>query len=126
MYQQIMLVGHLGSTPEMRYTPNGAAVTSFRMPTSRSWNDSSGQRHEKVNWWRVSVWGKQAETVQQYLDKGSKVLVVGEVEEARAYTDKMGNPAASLEVKASTVRFLSNKGDATDSVTVEGAESIPF
>jgi len=126
MYQQIMLVGHLGSSPEMRYTPNGAAVTSFRMATSRSWNDSSGQRHEKVNWWRVSVWGKQAETVQQYLDKGSKVLVVGEVEEARAYTDKMGNPAASLEVKASTVRFLSNKGDATDSVTVEGAESIPF
>ena len=126
MYQQIMLVGHLGSSPEMRYTPNGAAVTSFRMATSRSWNDSSGQRHEKVNWWRVSVWGKQAETVQQYLDKGSKVLVVGEVEEARAYTDKMGNPAASLEVKASTVRFLSNKGDATDSVTVAGAEEIPF
>lgn len=128
MFQQLILIGHLGSDPEARYTPSGTMVTSFRMATSRSWTDASGERKEKVNWWRVSVWGKQAETMSNHLSKGMKVMVVGEVEDVRAYTDKTGNPAASVEVKAQNVRFLDSKksGDPTDNVSVQDGESLPF
>ena len=112
MYQQITLIGHLGNDPESRFTPSGVMVASFSVATSRSWVDqSTGERKEKTTWWRVSVWNKAAEPIMQYLRKGSKVLVVGEIEEARAFTDRDGNHRASLEVKAQNVRFLDSKAD---------------
>lgn len=111
MYQQITLIGNLGADPEMRYTPNGQPVTSFRMAVSRSWTGQDGQRQEKTVWFRVTAWRKLAETASQYLTKGSKVLVVGELEEPNAYIDKEGKPRASLEVTASNIRFLSTRGE---------------
>jgi len=128
MYQQITLVGNLGNDPEMRYTPSGAAVASFSLAVSKSWNDADGNKQQKTIWFRVSVWNKLAEICSQYLTKGKKVLVVGEVEEARAYTDKDGNPRASLEVRATQVRFLGQKGDDAP-VAQNGAQEggdIPF
>lgn len=85
-------------------------VTAFRMATSQQWTDASGERKEKVIWWRVSVWGeKQGEPVAKYLHKGSKVMVVGEVEPPTIYVSKTGDHAVSLEVKAQTVRFLDSR-----------------
>lgn len=112
MYQQITLIGNLGNDPEMRYTPSGVPVASFNLAVNRSWTGQDGQRQDKTTWFRVSVWNKQAEIVTQYLSKGRQVMVVGEVEEARVYTDRDGNPRASLEVKAQSVRFLGQRGDA--------------
>ncbi len=112
MYQQITLIGNLGNDPEMRYTPSGVAVASFNLAVNRSWTGQDGQKQDKTTWFRVSVWNKQAETVSQYLSKGRQVLVIGEMEEARAYTDRDGNMRASLEVKAQSVRFLGQRGDA--------------
>lgn len=111
MYQQITLIGNLGNDPEMRYTPSGVPVASFNLAVNRSWTGQDGQRQDKTTWFRVSVWNKQAEIVTQYLSKGRQVMVVGEVEEARVYTDRDGNPRASLEVKAQSVRFLGQRGD---------------
>lgn len=130
MYQSITLIGNLGNDPELRFTPSGVAVASFNLAVSRQWNDANGERKDKTIWFRISVWNKQAEIVTQYLTKGKQVMVVGEVEEARVYTDKQGNARASLEVKAQTVRFLGQRGaasgDPTDGVSAESAESIPF
>ena len=96
MYQSLTLIGYLGNDPESRFTPSGVMVASFSVATSRSWVDqSTGERKEKTTWWRVSVWNKAAEPIMQYLRKGSKVLVVGEVEEARAFTDRDGNHRAA-------------------------------
>jgi len=75
MYQRLVLVGNLGRDPEMRYTPNGAAVTSFSVATSRRYAAADGTMKEETTWFRVSVWGKQAEACNQYLSKGAKVLV---------------------------------------------------
>lgn len=111
MYQQIILIGNLGNDPEMRYTPSGVAVASFSLAVNRSWTGQDGQRQDKTTWFRVSVWNKQAETVTQYLSKGRLVMVVGEVEDARVFTDRDGNARASLEVKALNVRFLGQRGD---------------
>ena len=117
MYQRLVLVGNLGRDPEMRYTPNGTPITTFPMATSRKWTDASGQAKEETAWFRISVFGKQAETCNQYLSKGKRVLVEGEltVDEKtggpRVYTRKDGTAGASFEVRGTMVRFLSPKGE---------------
>jgi single-strand DNA-binding protein len=101
----------------MRYTPQGTPVTSFPVATSRKYNTADGQLKEETAWFRISVWGKQGETVNQYLTKGSKVLVEGSLVPdenggPRLWTDKEGKPRASFDVRAQTVRFLDSKRDA--------------
>lgn len=126
MYQQITLVGHLGNDPESRYTASGTMVTAFRMATSQQWTGADGERKEKVIWWRVSVWGeKQGEPVSKYLHKGSKVMVIGEVEPPNVYLSKTGEHVASLEVKAQTVRFLDSRNDAEAEARPAQATSQP-
>lgn len=111
MFNQIILVGYLGGDPEMRYTPAGVPVASFSLAVSKSWTGQDGQRQEKTTWYRVTTWRKQAELVSQYLTKGRQALVVGELEEARIYTDRDGNPRVSIDVTAQTVRFLGSRGE---------------
>ena len=113
MYQQITLVGNLGNDPEMRYTPSGVAFTSFSMAVSMRWTGQDGQQQEKTLWFRVTAWRKLAETASQYLTKGRQVLVVGELEEPRSYTDKSGNIRFSLDVTANEIRFLGRPEGAT-------------
>jgi single-strand DNA-binding protein len=117
MYHTIIIVGNLGRDPEMRYTPGGQAVTNFSVATNRQYTASDGQQVKETIWFRISTWGKQAEICNQYLKKGSKVLVEGRlVPDAssggpRIWTRQDGTPAASFEVSASTVRFLSARGE---------------
>ena len=116
MYHKIILVVNLGRDPEMRYTPSGQQVTSFSMATSEKWTGQDGQVQERTIWWRVTVWGKQAETCNQYLAKGRSVLVEGtligdENGGPRIWTGQDGKPRASFEVRAQTVRFLSRRDE---------------
>ena len=117
MYHKVILVGNLGRDPEMRYTPSGAAVTNFSMATSEKWTAQDGQQQERTIWWRVSVFGKAAEACNEYLKKGSKVLVEGRMNadangNPKTYTKKDGTSGASFEVTAQTVKFLSSRGEA--------------
>jgi len=105
MYQQVVVVGNLGSDPEMRFTPSGIPVTTFSVAVNRRWTDKDGNPREKTTWFRVTAWRKLAELCNQYLSKGRLVLVEGEVE-ASAWTDSQGNPRATLELQARKVRFL--------------------
>lgn len=127
MFQSITLVGNLGGEVESRFTPGGDMVASFSLAVSRTWS-KDGQKQEKTIWFRISAWRGLAENCAKYLGKGSKVLVVGEIEPARVFTDRDGNARASLEVTAQTVRFLSTKasGDPTDSSSVQDGEALPF
>ena len=111
MHQQITIAGHLGRDPEYRYTPAGTAVANMNVATSRSWTGQDGKRQERTLWFRVAAWGKLADVCNQYLTKGSKVLVVGEMEEPNIWTDRDGNARANLQIRASTVRFLSSKSE---------------
>lgn len=120
MFQQLILVGNLGSDPELRYTSDGTPVASFSLAVNRRWTNQDGSHGEETTWFRVSVWRKQAETVNQYLRKGRQVLVIGRVS-ARAYTAANGEPRASLEVTADTVRFLGG-GRGEESPFAEPAE----
>ena len=126
MYQRLVLVGNLGRDPEMRYTPSGSPVTSFPVATSRKYTTTDGQLKEETVWFRVQVWGKQAETVNQYLTKGRQVLVEGnligdENGGPKIWMDKEGKPRASFEVRAFTVRFLGSKREAAPGATTGAA-----
>ncbi len=124
-YHTIIIVGNLGRDPEMRYTPSGQAVTNFSVATSRKYTDSSGQPVKETIWFRVSTWGKTAETCNQYLHKGSKVLVEGRLVadqstgSPRIWTRQDGTPGTSFEITAATVRFLDSR------VEEEGGEVSP-
>ena len=111
MFQQIILLGNLGNDPEMRYTPSGVPVTSFSLAVNRRWTGQDGQQQEKTTWFRVTAWRKTAELASQYLTKGRQVLVVGELEEARTYTDRNGNTQVSIEVTAQNLKFIGTRGE---------------
>lgn len=130
MYVHIVLVGNLGRDPEMRYTPSGQPVTSFSLATNRRWSDrETGEQKEETTWFRVTVWGKQAEICNEYLRKGRTVLVEADRIQASAYKNRNDELAASLEVTARTVRFLGGRGDqvGTDfEESPEDLDAIPF
>jgi single-strand DNA-binding protein len=118
MYQKLIIIGNLGGNPEQRFTPDGSPVTTFSVATSRKVKDQ-----DETTWFRVTVWNKQAESCNQYLHKGSKVLVEGRLSPGtdggpKVFQRKDGTWGASYEVTAETVRFLSGKADEPADVDV--------
>jgi single-strand DNA-binding protein len=124
MYHTIIIVGNVGKDPEMRYTPSGQAVTSFSVASNRQYTASNGEQVKETIWFRVSAWGKQAEVCNQYLRKGSKVLVEGRLTPdkntggPRVWTKQDGTAGTSFEITASTVRFLSPRNEGGEMSTV--------
>ena len=124
MYHTIIIIGNLGRDPEQRYTPSGQAVTNFSVASNRTYT-KDGQKTKKTTWFRVTVWGKQAESCNEYLQKGSKVLIEGRLNpdesgSPRIWNKQDGTPATSYEVTANVVRFLDSRQD------TGGDESVPF
>lgn len=103
---KVMLIGHLGSDPELRFTPGGAPVANFNLATNERWTDKNGQSQEKTEWHKIVVWGKTAENVGKYLKKGRQVFIEGRLQ-TRDWEDKDGNKRYTTEVRADTVQFLS-------------------
>lgn len=134
MYQKLVIVGNLGRDPEMRYTSDGAPVTNFSVATNRRWNNQDGSKGEETVWFRVTAWRRLGEVCNEFLNKGSKVLVEGrlrpdpETGGPKVWTDKNGNPRASFEMTAATVQFLDSKGDneGGGSKPPQEEEEIPF
>ena len=125
MYQNTVVVGHLGRDPEMRYTPDGTPVTTFSIATTRKWTRADNQPQEKTTWFRVTAWRKLAETCNQFLAKGRLVLVEGDID-INVWTDKTSNEArGGLELRARTVRFLGGKGERTEAAGEAGAAAAP-
>jgi single-strand DNA-binding protein len=108
---KVILIGNLGADPEMRYTPTGKAVTSFRMATNYRYTTSSGETRDETDWYRITVWGRQAEPCNQILSKGQQVYVEGRLH-AREWQTQDGQTRTSLEVTADRVEFLSKSSGA--------------
>lgn len=130
MYQNLIIVGNLGRDPEMRYTPSGQAVTNFNVATNRKYTTSDGNKVEETTWFRISTWGKTAEVCNQYLKKGSKVLVEGRLNPdpdtggPRIWTRQDGTSAASFELTANQVRFLSTRVEDEGAYTADNSQGI--
>lgn len=102
---KVMLIGNLGTDPEMRYTANGSAVTNFRMAVGRTYTAADGERREETEWFSVVCWNKLAELVSQYLQKGRKAYVEGRLQ-TRSWEGQDGQTRYRTEVIAETVQFL--------------------
>src|SRR5437868_5633412 len=103
---KVILIGHLGKDPEVRYTPNGQAVANFTVATNDSWTDKAGQKQDRTEWHRVVVWAKLAELCGEYLSKGRQVYLEGRLQ-TREWTNKEGVKQYTTEVVANQVVFLS-------------------
>ena len=106
---KVILIGNLGKDPEVRFTAGGKAVARFSVATSEVWNDAEGSRQERTEWHNIVVWGKQAESCGQYLQKGRQVYIEGSIRN-RQYDDKDGNKKYITEVNAQRVQFLGGGG----------------
>lgn len=136
MFHKVILVGNLGRDPELRYTPSGQAVSNMNVATNRQYTKSDGETVEETVWFRVTAWGRMAETCSQFLTKGRQILVEGRLVaddngNPRVWERQDGSPGASFEVNAQTVRFLGSRnasnGNTEEEVVVEAdEEEIPF
>jgi len=135
MYQKMIIIGNLGSDPEMRYMANGTAVTNFSVATNRRFKRGE-ETVDETTWFRVSVWGRQAETANQYLSRGRRVMIEGRLRPdpqtggPRTYQRNDGSAGASFELTADNVQFLGGRDEAAEAqpATVQPAEvdDIPF
>jgi len=138
MYHTIIIAGNLGRDPGMRYTPQGNPVCNFSVATSRTYTGSNGDQVKETTWFRISTWGKLAETCNQYLKKGRQVLIEGRLNAdpatggPRTFQRQDGTMGTSFEVTANTVRFLGHKENGDSETAKQAVNSsndddyIPF
>jgi single-strand DNA-binding protein len=132
---KMLVIGNLGGDPEMRYTPSGQAVTSFSIATNYRYTTADGESREETEWFRISVWGRQAESCNQYLSKGRKVYVEGRLK-SRTYETRDGQTRFQNEINATDVRFIDTSASRMDESRPEGepprgeadmgADDLPF
>lgn len=129
---KIMVIGNLGTDPEMRFTPSGSQVTSFRLAATRSYTTSEGERRQETEWFTVTTWGKQAETCNQFLAKGRRAYVEGRLRTS-SWEGQDGQKRFKTEIVADRVIFLDRPGaaplpDETEELGTEDiqAEDLPF
>jgi single-strand DNA-binding protein len=142
MYSKVFVVGNLGNDPEMRYTPDGTAVTNLSVASNRKYTNRAGELVNEATWYRVSVWGKQAEACNEYLSKGRLVHVEGQLIPdpqtggPKIFTRNDGTAGAQFEMRAQSVQFLgggNGNGSATPSsedtsgkAEAQEEDEIPF
>ena len=114
-FNKIILVGNLGRDPELRYTPQGTPVCSFTLATNERRKDKAGEMQDVTTWFRVTLWGRQAETASQYLTKGRPVYVEGRLR-VEEWTDRDGKARHTLEVHATDMQFIGGSRNEEGSV----------
>jgi single-strand DNA-binding protein len=118
---KVIIVGNLGRDLELRHTPGGAAVATLSMATTDVWTDKAGQRQEKTEWHRVVLWGKQAESLQEYLLKGRQIYVEGRLQ-TRQWDDREGKKRSTTEIRADRVVLLGSRGASPTAVRQDSQE----
>lgn len=118
-----MIIGRLGSDPEVRYTQSNTAVATLNIATNDRYKDSSGEWKERTEWHRVVAWGRKAEICQEYLKKGSQVYIEGPIQ-TQKWEDKDGQTRYTTEIKALTLTMLDSKSDSRAPVKPDGKQPV--
>ena len=121
---KVMVIGHLGRDPEMRYTPSGRPVTSFSVVTTRTWTSAEGERHEESEWFNVVAWGNLAEICNQYLGKSQQVYIEGRLQ-TRGWEDNNGKKHYRTELVANEMIVLGSRRSAHISSSETNNEQAP-
>jgi single-strand DNA-binding protein len=122
---KVMIIGNLGGDPEMKYTPSGKAITTFRVAVGRTFRSPEGENRDETEWFRVVAWDKLAETCNQYLHKGSKVYIEGRLQ-TRTWKDNNGQDRYMTEVVANEMMMLDSRqggGQAPSGAPDRGGQS---
>lgn len=123
---KVMIIGHLGRDPEMRYTSSGKPVTTFSVATNRTWSSASGERHEETEWFTVVAWGNLAEICKQHLSKSAQVYIEGRLQ-TRRWEDSEGKKHAAVEVVAGEMILLGDRKDASGPSSAQAMDDeYPF
>ncbi len=124
---KVVLVGHLGADPESRFTPSGVAVTTFNMATNESWKNSEGEYEDQTEWHRIVLFGKAAETANEYMKKGQLVYIEGRIR-TRSWEDKDGMKRYTTEVLGGRFTMLGRKNENQSAVPTDasGDDDLPF
>jgi len=117
---KVILIGNLGRDPEIRYMPSGDALATLNIATTDTWKDKSGEKQEKTEWHRVSMFGRLAEIAGEYLKKGSQVYIEGRLQ-TRKYTDKDGVEKYSTEIVANEMKMLGGRAGAGGTADMDSA-----
>jgi len=121
---KVMLIGRLGADPEIRYTPSGAEVATFRIATSESWTNKTGEKEERTEWHRIVAWRGLAKICGEYLSKGKLVYVEGRLR-TRSWEDRDGNKRTTTEIEATDMKMLGGIGEAGRKAKEAEPESAP-
>lgn len=124
MVNKVILIGRLGADPEIRYTPSGAEVATFRMATSESWTNKSGEKEERTEWHRIVAWRGLAKICGEFLSKGKLVYIEGRLR-TRSWEDRDGNKRTTTEIEATDMKMLGGVGEASRKPKEPEAESAP-
>jgi len=108
MLNVVALIGRLGADPEIRYTPSGVPLASFRIAVNEYWTDQNGERKEKTHWFSCVAWKGLAETIEKYLSKGSQVGISGSLQQ-RTWQNEMGETRSTVEIVVRNLTMLDNK-----------------
>lgn len=128
MYQRTDIIGNVGRDIELKYSTGGEAVANFSVACNETWKDAKGEKKERTTWYKISVWGKDAENASRYVGKGSRVFVSGRVD-CEAYIDKAGKAQAVLVLRASRIVYLSRptaEAAAGEESSEAEAAKLPF
>ena len=118
MINKVILIGRLGADPEIRYTPSGAEVATFRIATSEAWTNKSGEKEERTEWHRIVAFGRLAEICGEYLNKGKQVYIEGRLR-TRSWEDKDGNKRSTTEIVAARMQMLGAPGGPAEAALAE-------
>ena len=124
MVNKVFLIGRLGADPEIRYTPSGAEVATFRIATSENWTNKSGEKEERTEWHRIVAWRGLAKICGEYLSKGKLVYIEGRLR-TRSWEDREGNKRSTTEIEASDMKMLGGVGEANRKAKEPEAEYTP-
>lgn len=122
---KVMIIGHLGRDPEMRYTPSGRPVTTFSVATTRNWKTAEGERRESTEWFTIVAWGSLAEICKEHLVKGQQVYIEGRLQ-TRRWDDDDGNKRQATEIVAREMVMLGQRKKRAAEDTDASADDLPF
>ena len=121
---KVILIGNLGKDPEVRYLPSGDAVANISIATTETWKDKGGEKQEKTEWHRVSMFSKLAEIAGEYLKKGSQVYIEGRLE-TRKWTDKEGHERYTTEIRADRMQMLGSRSGGSERMAPPDEDAAP-
>lgn len=123
MYAQLIIVGNVGQEPEMRYTPNGTPVCNFSVAVNRTWRNAAGEQQQKVTWYRIQAWQRQAEVCSEHVKKGDRLFIISDTIDVVTWNSRDGKAQGNIQLVPRVIRFLTPKAEHPDDIVADEADT---